>query len=129
MTPGCSREVTWIRRHSLLGRWPYAGWQQMPEAKVTSLLLCPGLLDCVHCFMWHRAKPRFKLCSRDCQNLVFPATFLWMSPSGCPMIKILKQNYVSHPCQQWTEYAKCLSPEKQEGYCSHIIHPVLCVWV
>lgn len=29
--------------------------------------------------------------------------------------KILQQNFVSYLCQQWTEYAKCLSHERQEG--------------
>lgn len=93
MTPGCGREVTWIRRPSLLRRWPYPGWQQMPEAKVTSLALCPGL-DCVHCFVWHQAKPRFKLCCRGCQNLAFPATSLRMPQSDC-----CDQNLAAKLCQ------------------------------
>lgn len=130
MTPGCSREITWIRRRSLLGKWACPGWQQMPEAKVTSLLLRPGL-DCVLCFVWHQAKPRFKLCSRDCQNVVFPATFLGMSQSDHH-----DQNLAAKLCQSSMSTMDrvsqiCLSqiPEMQEGYRTHIPHPVLCVWV
>lgn len=77
--------------------------------------------------MWYQAKPRFKLCSRDCENLVFAADFLGMSQSDRCDQNLAAKLSVSHPCQQWTEYAKSLSPEMQEGYGSHIPQPVLCL--